>query len=441
MLHKVLTIAASDSSGGAGIQADLKTILSLGGYGMSVLTAVTAQNTLGIHGTVPVDPDFVRLQLDAVLGDIGADCIKIGALVNDKIVRVVAERIRAYGITKVVVDPVLASTHATPLLNESGRAALIEEIFPIAFLLTPNIPEAEILSGRKISGLQDMKKAAAKLQKMGPRYVLVKGGHLEEIPVDVLHDGVRHYEFTSKRVRTQHRHGTGCTLASAIATLLAEGLPLMECIDEAKRYLYRALRFSLNIGRGIGPTNHYASITREIARSQVLEELEKALERLKRLNVGRLVPEVQSNIAYAIPFAESLQDVASFPGRIIRVGNSIATLASPRFGASRQIHHLVLAAMEYDPEQRAAMTIAYSESLVKRIRSLGYSIEEFDRRRTPPDLQEEEGSTLAWGVLDVIEERGKVPDAIFDRGAVGKVPMIRIFGRSPSNIVDMIAKL
>lgn len=441
MLHKVLTVAASDSSGGAGIQADLKTILSLGGYGMSVVTALTAQNTLGIHGTVPVDPAFVEKQLDAVLGDIGADCVKIGALVNEEIVRVVAKKIRTYEITKVVVDPVLASTHGTPLLDQAGRKALIEEIFPVTFVLTPNIPEAEILSGRKITGLQDMKKAAAKLQKMGPRYVLVKGGHLEESPVDVLHDGVRHYEFGSKRVRTQHRHGTGCTLASAIATLLAEGLPLMECIDEAKRYLYRALRFSLNIGQGIGPTNHYASITREIARSHVLEELEKALERLKRLNIGRLVPEVQSNLAYAIPFAESLQDVASFPGRIIRVGNTIGTVASPKFGASRQIHHLVLAAMEYDIERRAAMSIAYSDSLVKRIRSLGYSIEAFDRNRTPPDLQEEEGSTLAWGVLDVIEERGRVPDAIFDRGAVGKVPMIRIFGKAPSNIVDLIAKL
>lgn len=441
MLHKVLTIAASDSGGGAGIQADLKTILSLGGYGMSVVTAITAQNTMGIHGMVPVDADFVGRQLDAVLDDIGADCVKTGALINEKIVRIVAEKIRTYGITKVVVDPVLASTHATSLLDAPGRMALIEEIFPITFLLTPNIPEAETLSGKKISGLQDMKKAAAKLQKMGPQYVLVKGGHLEESSVDVLHDGVRHYEFATKRVRTQHRHGTGCTLASAIATLVAEGLPIMECIDEAKRYLYRALRFSLNIGRGIGPTNHYASITREIARSHVLEELEKALERLKRLKVGRLVPEVQSNLAYAIPFAESLQDVASFPGRIIRDGNTIATLASPRFGASRQIHHLVLAAMEYDIERRAAMTIAYYDSLVKRIRALGYTIEEFDRNRTPPDLQEEEGSTLAWGILDVIEERGKVPDAIYDRGAVGKVPMIRIFGKTPSSIVDMIAKL
>jgi hydroxymethylpyrimidine/phosphomethylpyrimidine kinase len=215
----------------------------------------------------------------------------------------------------------------------------------------------------------------------------------------------------------------------------------MESIDKAKRYLYRALRFSLPLGRGIGPANHYASIAREIARTEVIEELDKALDRLKRLNIGHLIPEVQSNLAYAIPYAESVDDVASFPGRIIRMLNSVDSFASAHFGASRQIHHLVLAAMEYDPDKRAAMTIAYSETLVKRIRALGYTVAEFDRTRTPKDVQDEEGSTLAWGVQDVMEELGRVPDAIFDRGAVGKVPLIRLFARGASAIVDLIARL
>jgi hydroxymethylpyrimidine kinase / phosphomethylpyrimidine kinase / thiamine-phosphate diphosphorylase len=440
-MNKVLTIAGSDSGGGSGIQADLKTILSLGGYGMSVVTAVTAQNTLGIQGMVPISPEFVALQLESTLGDIGADCVKTGMLVNAEIVRVVAEKIAKYQIEKVVVDPVLASEWGSVLLDEEGRKAVVNELFPVAHLLTPNIPEAEILTGKTITTVSDMKKAAKKLQKMGPKYVLVKGGHLKEMAVDVLHDGNQHYEFSTQRVRTRHTHGTGCTLASAIATRLAQGISLMECIDQAKRYLYRALRFSLSLGSGIGPTNHFASITREIARTHVIEELDKALERLKRLNIGHLIPEVQSNLAYAIPFAESVDDVASFPGRIVRLVNTIATLSSARFGASRQIHHLVLAAMEYDPERRSAMSIAYSDTLVRRIRSLGYTVAEFDRSRTPPDLQQEEGSTLAWGVQDVMEELGKVPDAIFDRGAVGKVPMIRIFAMDPGSIVNLIARL
>jgi hydroxymethylpyrimidine kinase / phosphomethylpyrimidine kinase / thiamine-phosphate diphosphorylase len=440
-MNKVLTIAGSDSGGGSGIQADLKTILSLGGYGMSVVTAVTAQNTLGIQGMVPIAPEFVALQLESTLGDIGADCVKTGMLVNAEIVRVVAEKIAKYQIEKVVVDPVLASEWGSVLLDEEGRKAVVKELFPVAYLLTPNIPEAEILTGKTITNVSDMKKAAKRLQKMGPKYVLVKGGHLKEMAVDVLHDGSQHYEFSTERVRTRHTHGTGCTLASAIATRLAQGISLMECIDQAKRYLYRALRFSLSLGSGIGPTNHFASITREIARTHAIEELDKALERLKRLNIGHLIPEVQSNLAYAIPFAESVDDVASFPGRIVRLVNTVDTLSSARFGASRQIHHLVLAAMEYDPERRSAMSIAYSDTLVKRIRSLGYTVAEFDRSRTPPDLQQEEGSTLAWGVQDVMEELGKVPDAIFDRGAVGKVPMIRIFGKDPGSVVNLIARL
>ncbi len=440
-MFKVLTIGGSDSSGGAGIQADIKTILSLGGYGMSVVTAVTAQNTLGVQGLMALEPDFVRLQLESVLSDIGSDCVKTGMMVNAEIVKVVSERLSRYGVEKVVVDPVLKSKSGATLLDDEGRDALVECIFPKSYLVTPNIPEAEVLTGFTISGIGDMIRAAKEILSMGPKYVLVKGGHLDATPVDVLHDGSQHYEFSIQRVRTRHTHGTGCTLASAIATLLAKGLPLLECIDKAKRYLYRALRFSLGIGRGIGPTNHFASITREIARTHVIEELETACDRLKRLNIGHLVPEVQSNLAYAIPYAESVHDVASFPGRIIRLGNSVDTLASARFGASRQIHHLVLAAMDYDPERRAAMTIHYSDTLVKRIKSLGYSVAEFDRNRTPPDLQREEGSTLAWGVQDVMEELSKVPDAIFDRGAMGKVPLIRLFSYNPASIVDLIAKL
>ena len=234
-MNKVLTIAGSDSGGGSGIQADLKTILSLGGYGMSVVTAVTAQNTLGIQGMVPIAPEFVALQLESTLGDIGADCVKTGMLVSAEVVSVVAEKIAKYQIEKVVVDPVLASEWGSVLLDLEGRKAVVKELFPVAYLLTPNIPEAEILTGKTITTVSDMKKAAKRLQKMGSRYILVKGGHLKEIPVDVLHDGSQHYEFSTQHVRTRHTHGTGCTLASAIATRLAQGISLMECIDQAKR--------------------------------------------------------------------------------------------------------------------------------------------------------------------------------------------------------------
>lgn len=441
MLYKVLTIAGSDSSGGAGIQADLKTILSLGGYGASVVTAVTAQNTLGVQATELLDPKMVASQMDSVLGDIGADCVKTGMLGNADIVEIVAKGLKRWRVEKIVVDPVMYSKKGFVLLDEPGRKALVKRILPLTYVFMPNLQEAEILWGKEISTLDDAKKASKAIQKMGSRFVLVKGGHLRDTPIDVLFDGSQHYEFSTQRVATVHTHGTGCTLAAAVATFLARGYPLMEAIDQAKRYLFRALRFSLGIGKGIGPINHFASITSEMARTQVIEELDRALERLKRLNIGYLIPEVQSNLAYAIPYAESVQDVASFPGRIIRMVNAIKTIAGPRFGASRQIHHLVLAAMEYNPERRAAMTIMYSDSLVKRIRSLGYSAAEFDRSRTPPDLQQEEGSTLAWGVQDVMEELGKVPDAIFDRGAIGKVPLIRLFATDPSSIVNLIAKL
>ena len=208
-MKKVLSIAGSDSGGGAGIQADLKTILSLGGYGMSAITALTAQNTLGAHAISLVEPDFVAKQIQAVLSDIGADCVKTGMLGNGEIVKVVADQLLKYEVQKLVVDPVILSKTGSVLLDESGRKEMVEKLFPICYLLTPNIPEAEIFYGKKINSVSDMKKAAKKLMKMGPKFVLVKGGHLKDAPVDVLHDGNQDYEFQTQRVRTRHTHGTG----------------------------------------------------------------------------------------------------------------------------------------------------------------------------------------------------------------------------------------
>ena len=180
MIRKILTIAGSDSGGGSGIQADIKTILSLGGYGMSVVTALTAQNTLGVQSVIPVDPAFVALQMDSVLSDIGADCVKIGMLAKAQIAEAVADGIAKYGIQKVVVDPVMAATNGTPLLDEDGRNALIKRVFPLTYLLTPNIHEAEILTGSKITGVPEMKKAAKKIQKMGPKFVKSRHSYVRQ---------------------------------------------------------------------------------------------------------------------------------------------------------------------------------------------------------------------------------------------------------------------
>jgi hydroxymethylpyrimidine/phosphomethylpyrimidine kinase len=257
---RVLTIAGSDSGGGAGIQADLKTITVLGGFGMSIITALTAQNTLGVHGIHDVPPAFVAAQFDAVASDIGVDAAKTGMLPTSEIIRVVAGKIRRYGIAKLVVDPVMVAKGGVPLICEEAKKTLIADLIPLAFVLTPNIPEAEALSGTRIGTLDDMKKAAKIIYDMGARHVVVKGGHLPGDTVDLLYDGEGFQEFRSLRIATKDTHGTGCTYSAAIATGLAFGKDVVGAVTEAKRYITMALQHAWRLGGGHGPTNHLAPL-------------------------------------------------------------------------------------------------------------------------------------------------------------------------------------
>jgi hydroxymethylpyrimidine/phosphomethylpyrimidine kinase len=268
-IPKVLTIAGSDSGGGAGIQADLKVITALGGYGMSAITAITAQNTLGATRIQDVDLDVVEAQIDAVFLDIGADIVKIGMLASPEIVRTVASALRRHGVKRIVLDPVLRATSGASLGGDDTAQAMITELFPIATLITPNLEEASLLLGRELLGSGDFKLAAEELLDMGSQAVLIKGGHLDATHTQLtdflmwrtIEDGlevVQSKEFKHYRVKTANTHGTGCSLASAIATYLADGHDLPHAVAKAISYVETGLeagRF-LSIGEGPGPLWH-----------------------------------------------------------------------------------------------------------------------------------------------------------------------------------------
>jgi hydroxymethylpyrimidine kinase/phosphomethylpyrimidine kinase len=260
---KVLTIAGSDSSGGAGIQADIKTITLLGAYAASVITALTAQNTLGVQDIFPVPADFVARQLDSVLPDLKPRVIKIGMLCNADITHAVAERLRHYihgkSIT-IIVDPVMYSKTGHPLLEEKARGVMVKEIFPMATLVTPNLAETAELSGLDVDSVGTMHEAAEKIYELGPKNVLIKGGHLSEEAVDVLYDGQQFSEFFAPRIQTQHTHGTGCTFASAIAAFMAMGDDLPTAVTAAKEFISAAIETAFPIGAGIGPVNPYGAL-------------------------------------------------------------------------------------------------------------------------------------------------------------------------------------
>jgi hydroxymethylpyrimidine/phosphomethylpyrimidine kinase len=255
---RALTIAGSDSGGGAGIQADLKTFAAFGVYGMSAITAVTAQNTLAVTDWLAMPPNLIAKQIDAVLDDIGANAVKTGMLANVEIVETVAAKLRERAVETLVVDPVMAAKGGHKLLEGRAVAALIRELLPMALVVTPNRPEAEILTGREIRSWDDARAAAAQIVGMGARSVVIKGGHFDEhAATDLFYDGETYHEFTSVRVDTRNTHGTGCTFASAIAAGLAKGFSTRDSIAQAKSYVTLAIQHSYDIGHGHGPVHHF----------------------------------------------------------------------------------------------------------------------------------------------------------------------------------------
>jgi len=258
MIARALTIAGSDSGGGAGIQADLKTFTVRQVYGMSALTAVTAQNTLGVEMIHSIPLEMIEKQMDMVISDIGVDAVKTGMLGTSSVIKLVAEKLKEYSVQKLVVDPVMIAKGGARLLENDAASALVTDLLPLATVITPNIPEAEVMLGYSIESIDDMIKAAKELVKLGAQSAVVKGGHLEGEPVDIFYDGVEIYTFQGTRIQTRHTHGTGCTFAACLTAELAKGHSLVDSVETAKGFITAAIKQELGLGQGHGPTNHWA---------------------------------------------------------------------------------------------------------------------------------------------------------------------------------------
>jgi hydroxymethylpyrimidine kinase/phosphomethylpyrimidine kinase len=262
-MKRILTIAGSDSGGGAGIQADIKTITVLGEYGLSVVTALTAQNTIGVQDVHLVPASFVGRQLDSVLSDIGADAVKTGMLASREIVEIVADYLCRYTVRPIVVDPVMVAKSGDSLLSVEARSAIKKVLFPIADIVTPNLPEAEVISGIAIPSIREMKEAARIIFDLGPAHVLIKGGHLKGDALDLLFDGKTFQEFSTPRLNQQNTHGTGCIFSAALASFLGKGLTVKKAVLQAKEFITMAIKAGIPIGSGHGPTNPYAYVLRK----------------------------------------------------------------------------------------------------------------------------------------------------------------------------------
>lgn len=432
----VLAIAGSDSGGGAGIQADIKTLAALGVHGVCAVTAVTAQNTKGVTAVFELPPEFVAKQIDTVMEDFDVKFAKTGMLGNAAIVKTVGERAKKYRLG-LVVDPVMVSATGAPLLREDALAA-IRVLLCGAELVTPNIFEAEKLSGVKIRSKQDMKRAAREIAKFGPKAVLIKGGHLKTKAVtDLLYAGGRIEEFSGPRITDEPTHGTGCSLSSAITAELAKGADICTSVAKAREFLAQAIQGRLKVGGGVMPINQMSELLRCAEVGRAIGGVWKAAQRLtKNPKFVGLIPEVGVNIVMALPGAKDRSQVVGLSGRIIRAGGRAVMTGFPELGGSEHMANVVLTAIQHDPRIRSAMNIKYSPENLRACRELGLTVASFDRAKEPKGVK-----TMEWGTAQAIKKIGRVPQVVFDKGSVGKEAMIRLLGATPDEVASLALKV
>ncbi len=436
-----LTIAGSDSGGGAGIQADLKTFSALGVFGKTVITSITSQNTLGVQAVNDLPVGVVESQLKSIFEDDKCQAVKTGMLGNEQIVDRVASLLKRYRVKNLVIDPVIFSSSGKKLLTPSGVEMIKKRLFPLARLVTPNIREAEILSGIKIRRPADRKRAARKILKSGVRAVVLTGGHLKGKPEDLFLDNNGMEILSSERLSESDPHGTGCVFSSAITAGLALGRQILPAVIEAKDFIGRAILGEVISGSGKASVEPLSSLYRENEKAQALEGMNRAIRVFREERIGSLVPEVQTNIGLALKNAKNHEDVLAIPGRIIKNGEDIFTGAEPEFGGSRHVANIVLTVMRFDPEKCAVMNIKYTDALLKICQRLRFKIASFDRAEEPKNIRVREGSSLEWGTQKALMDFGSVPDIIYDLGGIRKEEMIRVIAEDIESLTNKILKI
>ena len=448
-----LTIAGSDSGGGAGVQADLKTMEALDVFGTSAVTSLTAQNTTGVRAVEDADPETVAAQIDAVCEDFDVGAAKTGMLSDAAIVEAVADRVAAHELD-LVVDPVMVAQSGDRLLDEDAESTLRDELVPLARLVTPNVPEAAILSGLDVHDEATMETAARKIASEGAEAALVTGGHAAEdaggerggtdgadegTVVDVLYDAAIS-TYQKERVGSRDTHGSGCTLSAAIAAELARGDDLKRAVGTAEELLHRAVVYGYEMGEGAGSVNHTAGLHDRAARRDALDGVRRVVGALEDRGeaAATLIPEVGTNVAVATPYALDQDEVAAVEGRVHRTVDGVAATRGPRAGASGHVARYLLAVREVDRSVRAACNLRNAPR-VRDVVEDTMDTASFDRTEEPDDAP----GTMEYSVEAAMRGRDDdgYPTAVVDPGAHGKEPMIRLTAESPSALVDRVTSL
>jgi hydroxymethylpyrimidine/phosphomethylpyrimidine kinase len=432
----VLTIAGSDSGGGAGIQADLKTIEATGGFGTSAVTAVTAQNTTGVASSHVLPTGELEAQLDAVCSDFDVRAAKTGMLATAEVVETVADYAADFEFP-LVVDPVMVAATGDRLLTEAAEEAY-EDLIAEATLVTPNADEAAVLTDVEPEDEAGARLAGQRVLTMGADAALVKGGHIpgDEV-LDVLVTAETIETARHPRVDTDATHGSGCTLSAAIATRLARGDPLVDAVGRSVDFMERAVRYHHDVGRGPGAVHHLVDLRNDAARDETAERVTDVVEWFVEENVRPLVPEVGMNVVGATPYAEEPGEAAAVEGRITKTIDGIAPNRGVRFGASSHVARFLLGAREYYPGFRFAVNCRFDEGVEAALSSLDWPVAEYDRSEEPDGAD----ATMDWAAREVFEADSRPPVAVVDRGATGKEAITKLLAGDGRTVAERVVEL
>ena len=433
-----LSIAGSDSSAGAGIQADLKTFSSLGVYGCTALTTITSQTGSGISGILQVSPKMIEKQIQAILDDITPDAIKIGMVYGKNAISSIRKVLKESKIP-MILDPVMIAGTGERLLNSDAVTDLITHLLPLSTVATPNKFEAEVISGLKINSLQSAITAAEKIRKKGANNVVLKGGHLPgRFSTDIILNSRNHvFELSNQRLMYDRMHGGGCTFSASLTAYVAKNYAIVDACRSANQFTHSSLKNRIAIGSKFIINSPFFKFYELADRYEVYSSLQRAVEMIEATpDFGKLIPETQSNLAYSISEPSGIDDIMAVKGRIVKVGDNAKPVSSLKFGVSKHIAAAILGYMKFRPNMRSAMNIKYNSRSILEARRF-FSVSNYDRTKEPKQSKRREGYSVAWGINQALL-KNPTADIIYHEGDFGKEAMTIVFAPTP---IDVVKKL
>lgn len=430
----LLSIGGSDPSSGAGIQSDIKTFDLLNAHGLTVITAITGQNTSSFGMIEPVSQKILKNQLDSVMSDFKIDGIKIGMVYNSEIIKTIYRELKNKKIL-IILDPIIKSTTGGSLIEKTAISDFKKFLIPLATVITPNKFEAEFLSKIKIDSKKSLQKAAQKIQSMGTKNVVITGLEIKNDRIsDFILEEKNQYTLSGKKI-PKINHGSGCNYSSSLLFSLASGNSLKKAVKFSKQFTYNSIKNAKSVGYGIDITQIKG---KDVIHSELTHAINKFIE-IK--NIYKNIPECQTNFVFSKKNPKSIKDILGISGRIVKTGNKITVAGDLSYGGSKHVATALITMNKKYPEIRSAINLKYNKETISKLRKGKLVISSYDRNAEPNDVKTKEGSSVGWGVKYAIKNSEEPPDVIYHKGDFGKEPMIIIFAKTPTLIIEKISKL